>query len=152
MINGWMIDVIFFGNLAPKVNVVRVVNSMNRVCIGVLISCDMDEKDDKTVAAPVRIVPMVNVWNVLSENAFGGEFDDLDIVVVVDVAVLLVDDATSLEDDDDDDDDGIKLRIPITEYAVENKVKKNPITSTPATFNNCYYVFVCKWARGRFFY
>lgn len=131
IINGWMIDVIFFGNLAPKVNVVRVVNNMNRVWIGVFNSCDMDEKEDKTVATPVRIVPIVNVWNVSSENAFGGgEFDGF---AGVDVAVLLVD------DDDDDDDDGTKLRIPVTEYAVENKVKKNPIISTPATFNNCIF-------------
>lgn len=38
MIKGWTIDVIFLGNLAPNVKVVRVVKSMNKVWIGVFIS------------------------------------------------------------------------------------------------------------------
>ncbi len=86
----------------------------------------MDVNEDKTVANPVKIVPIFNVWKVSSENGFaGGELlDDVDVSVLVTVVDVLV----SL--------DGNKLRIPITEYAVENKVKKNPIRSTLATFNN----------------
>ncbi len=125
MISGWMMDVIFFGRRAPKVKVVNVVNSIKRVWIGVLRSCDIVEKDAKTVAAPVRNVPVSNLWKVSSENAFGG---GALLFAGVDAVVDGVEGCVSL--------DGNKARIPVTEYAVENKVKKNPITITPATFNN----------------
>mmetsp|Transcript_8783 Transcript_8783/g.13107 ORF Transcript_8783/g.13107 Transcript_8783/m.13107 type:complete len:288 (-) Transcript_8783:375-1238(-) len=126
MMRGWTMDVIFLGNLAPKVKVVNVVKSMKSAWMGVLSSGDKldDGYDVSIVAAADRIVPMNSPWNVLSENALGAG-------AVVAAATGWSDTAVAAGVDVDD---GKSFRTPITEYAVENKVKKNPQIMTAATF------------------
>jgi hypothetical protein len=73
------------------------------------------------VAIPDRMVPIVNLLNVRSENALGvGGRDGGDFVV--DVATASGDEVGVVEDSLSSDD-GNKARVPRTEYAVENKVK-----------------------------
>ena len=124
MMSGWTMEVIFFGNLAPKVKVVRVVKSMSNAWMGVLTVADTvdDGYDVSIVATADRIVPVDKKLNVRSENALGGAV----VVVVVVVTVA----ATGCSGSDD----GNSFRTPMTEYAVENNVKKNPTIMTAATF------------------
>jgi hypothetical protein len=80
---------------------------------------------------------MLRPLTVLPENGFGGAF-----VSVVDVVVGVPDSvsdsvaaSTSLLTEDE-----VSLRMPTTEKAVENKVKKNPTTITVAILRTCVQI------------
>lgn len=108
-------------------------NNIARVCRGVVITLGRPARNATTDARIEKFAQMLRPLTVLSENGFGDAF-----VSVVDVVVGVPDSvaaSTSLLTEDD-----VSLRMPTTEKAVENKVKKNPTTITVAILRTCVQI------------
>jgi len=113
------------------------VNNIARVCRGVVITLGRPARNATTDARIEKFAQMLRPLTVLPENGFGGAF-----VSVVDVVVGVPDSvsdsvaaSTSLLTEDE-----VSLRMPTTEKAVENKVKKNPTTITVAILRTCVQI------------
>ena len=120
------------GNLAPKTNVERVVNSIARVWSGVVAALGRFERNATMDAMEANTELVVRPWKVRSEKAFGGGDTSFTSTTLACSSVDARVDTTGATDLSGLDEDDVSLRMPKTEKDVEKRVKKNPATMTVA--------------------